>query len=106
MTALDQFTHEIFVNGGADIAHAMPTVAKHAAMLPVLPVANVAKNALEVANGTALELLQDAVKDTFVALTTGVMWAQGAAPFATIPVVVVLVLVIQVSVRKVRKAGK
>jgi hypothetical protein len=102
MTALDQFTHEIFVNGGADVAHAMPTIAKHAAMLPIIPVANVAKNALSVANDTAVQVLTESLKDAILTMGPAFFWVRGMAPFAILPIVTVVVVVVQISIRKVK----
>lgn len=102
MTELDLFTHAVFTNGGGPQSHAIPAHPHEHIHTCKHPQAHIAaEHAVTVLSETAVMLLHETLRDCLIALgTVGVVLGR-IGPAASLPVVVVIVVVVQYSARKI-----
>lgn len=99
-TALDAFTREIFVAGGAPHPFGLPTDQPTARKLPVPRIPK--ESALEVAKATAEGLLLDATRECLIYIATLASLVEKVGPFTVLPVLILVVVVCQEAGKRVK----
>jgi hypothetical protein len=101
MTELDQFTHETFVASGAPVNHAIPPGEHHTHQLHLPHNHEAVRGTIEVVRDAAVTLLKDTLRDSLIAVSAVGTVLGHLGPAACLPIVLVIVVCVQFTLRKV-----